>query len=207
MNNQALYDVSYGMYAIGVKDGIRDCGCIVNTIFQVSTIGPLIALSMNKQNYTCDCILKNQCFSVSVLPENIDSKVITQLGFQSGKDRNKWENIEHHSFMDLPIVNGAIGYFVCKVEKTMEAHTHVVFLARVIEAEKINNEKPMTYAYYHNVVKGSAPKNAPTYQPEEKWVCSVCGFVYDGKDFALEPDNYVCPVCGAKKEMFKKQER
>ena len=207
MNNQALYDVSYGMYAIGVKDGVRDCGCIVNTIFQVSTVGPLIALSMNKQNYTCDCIKKNQCFSISILPENIDSKVITQLGFQSGKDQDKWENIAHHSFMDLPVVNDSIGYLVCKVEKMMEANTHIVFLARVVEAEKQKDEKPMTYAYYHQKLKGSAPRNAPTYQPKETWVCSVCGYVYDGNNFALEPDDYVCPVCKAKKEMFKKQER
>ena len=53
MDNTVLYDLSYGMYAVGVKDGMRECGCIVNTIFQVSTIGPLIALSMNKDNYTC----------------------------------------------------------------------------------------------------------------------------------------------------------
>ena len=25
----------------------------------------------------------------------------------------------------------------------------------------------MTYSYYHNVIKGTAPKNAPTYQPPE----------------------------------------
>ena len=51
MDNTVLYDLSYGMYAVGVKDGMRECGCILNTVFQVSTIGPLIALSMNKDNY------------------------------------------------------------------------------------------------------------------------------------------------------------
>lgn len=56
MDNTVLYDLSYGMYAVGVKDGMRECGCIVNTVFQVSTIGPLIALSMNKDNYTCSLI-------------------------------------------------------------------------------------------------------------------------------------------------------
>ena len=62
MDNTVLYDLSYGMYAVGVKDGMRECGCIVNTVFQVSTIGPLIALSMNKDNYTCSLIEKNKCF-------------------------------------------------------------------------------------------------------------------------------------------------
>ena len=72
----------------------------------------------------------------------------------------------------------------------------------------------MTYAYYHNVVKGKSPKNAPTYLPEdkeesgdgEKWVCSVCGYVYDGPTpFEELPDSYKCPVCGQGKDKFCRQ--
>ena len=63
----------------------------------------------------------------------------------------------------------------------------------------------MTYKYYHDVVKGKAPKNAPTYQaPEEKkntWVCSICGYIYEG-DLTQEPDSWVCPICGVGKDMF-----
>ena len=73
----------------------------------------------------------------------------------------------------------------------------------------------MSYAYYHNVIKGKSPKNAPTYLPEEdttkgepaaaKWVCSICGYVYDG-DIPFEEldDSYVCPVCKQGKDKFKK---
>ena len=188
MDNTVLYNLSYGMYAVGVKDGMRECGCIVNTVFQVSTIGPLIALSMNKDNYTCSLIEKSRCFSLSILPETIDSQVITDLGFQTGKDKDKWKNLNHHLFTELPVVDGALGYMMCEVQSQMDAGTHFVF-----------------YAYYHNVLKQSAPAKAPTYREEKKWVCSVCGYVYDGDDFGSEPDDYVCPVCGAKKEMFKLQ--
>ncbi|NBK99075.1 MAG: rubredoxin [Erysipelotrichia bacterium] len=38
-----------------------------------------------------------------------------------------------------------------------------------------------------------------------KWICSVCGYVYDGPDFEAEPDTYVCPVCKASKDKFVKQ--
>ena len=34
-----------------------------------------------------------------------------------------------------------------------------------------------------------------------RYVCSVCGYVYDeakeGKAFAELPDSWVCPLCGA----------
>lgn len=61
----------------------------------------------------------------------------------------------------------------------------------------------MTYAYYHQVVKGKSPKNAPTYIPEEeekkednevkKYRCQVCGYVYEGTEL---PADYKCPICG-----------
>jgi rubredoxin len=48
----------------------------------------------------------------------------------------------------------------------------------------------------------------------KKYVCGVCGFVYDpakgdpennippGTPFENLPDNWVCPVCGAGKDQF-----
>jgi len=51
----------------------------------------------------------------------------------------------------------------------------------------------------------------------EKYKCSVCGHIYDpakgdpkrgippGTKFEDIPDNWVCPVCGALKDNFKKK--
>ena len=50
----------------------------------------------------------------------------------------------------------------------------------------------------------------------EKWVCVVCGYVYDeeagdtdsgiaaGTKFEDIPEDWVCPLCGAGKSEFKK---
>jgi rubredoxin len=50
----------------------------------------------------------------------------------------------------------------------------------------------------------------------QKWVCTVCGYVYDpskgdpengvaaGTPFEKLPADWVCPVCGASKEDFEK---
>ena len=52
----------------------------------------------------------------------------------------------------------------------------------------------------------------------EKWECQVCGYVYDpavgdpdngvsaGTRFEDLPDDWVCPECGAEKNMFEKLE-
>lgn len=37
----------------------------------------------------------------------------------------------------------------------------------------------------------------------KKWVCKVCGYVYDGTiPFEKLPADWVCPLCGAPKSMF-----
>lgn len=42
----------------------------------------------------------------------------------------------------------------------------------------------------------------------DKYVCELCGYVYDeeeeGTKFEDLPEDWVCPLCGATKEMFKK---
>ena len=52
----------------------------------------------------------------------------------------------------------------------------------------------------------------------EKWRCTVCGYCYDPEkgdpdngidpetDFEDLPDDWVCPVCGAEKDDFEKEE-
>jgi len=46
-----------------------------------------------------------------------------------------------------------------------------------------------------------------------KYVCSICGYVYDPADGTLPgapfedlPVDWVCPVCGAGKDVFEKEE-
>ena len=48
-----------------------------------------------------------------------------------------------------------------------------------------------------------APKEESA-EPKKIYVCSVCGFVYEG-DLDTEPADYKCPVCGCPKGMFKLQ--
>ena len=50
----------------------------------------------------------------------------------------------------------------------------------------------------------------------DKWECLVCGYIYDpekgdpdggvepGTKFEDLPDDWVCPVCGARKDQFKR---
>ena len=65
------------------------------------------------------------------------------------------------------MIDDACAYIVCKVVDRMETSSHTVFLGEVVDADNLKSAPPMTYAYYHNVIKGKSPKNAPTYLPED----------------------------------------
>jgi len=210
MDTSVLRDISYGLYVIGVDDNGRKTGCIVNTVFQITSENPIIAVSMNKNNYTCDVILRTRRFSVSILSEETPSKVISELGFFSGRDRDKFSGISCDMYENLPLVKErCCGHMICDVVATQDTPTHLVILARVSETFKGEKLSPMTYKYYHEVIKGSAPKNAPTYVEEkplegsEKYVCTICGYIYEG-DLTSEPDSFVCPICGVPKSKFAK---
>ena len=84
----------------------------------------------------------------------------------SGRDTNKFEKVESLVKGYMPVIADACAYFTCEVVDRMETETHTVFLGKVLEADVLKEDTPMTYAYYHNVIKGKSPKNAPTYIPE-----------------------------------------
>lgn len=166
MDNNVLKKLSYGMYAVSTLDGNRHVGCIANSIMQVTH--DIIAVSINHENYTNICLNKTRKFAVSILGENIENNVIAFLGFQSGRDRDKFKNIGCIQKNGLCVVKSAVGYLICEIVDKVETETHTVFLARITDGEILNEEPPMSYSYYHKVRKGKSPKTAPTYQDDSE---------------------------------------
>ena len=214
MNTNAFRNLSYGVYIISTLDGERPTGCVANSAMQITSSPATIAVSVNHDNYTNSCIQKTGKFAVSILSEESDATLIGTFGFQSGKEVNKFDGVQALEKEGIPVVADACAYVVCKVIDKMETATHTVFLGEDIDADVLKKAEPMTYAYYHKVVKGKSPKNAPTYLPEEKeekaddakWVCSICGYVYDGETpFEELPEDFRCPICKQPKEKFVKQ--
>ncbi len=208
--------MSYGVYIVSSLDGERPTGCIANSIMQITSSPATVAVSVNHDNYTNGCIEKTGKFAFSIMAEDSDAGLIGNFGFRSGKDVDKFEHVDYEMVQGIPVVKYTCGYVVCKVINKMETATHTVFLGEVIDAGSYNGMgDAMTYAYYHNVVKGKSPKNAPTYLPENgdgsmvenekkaKYTCQVCGYVHEGN--AL-PEDFKCPICGVGADRFVKSE-
>lgn len=216
IDSTVLHSLTYGLYIVGAMDNERPVGCTINTCFQVTSENPILAVSINKNNFTLEAIKNTGKFSLSILAEESDSSVIGTFGFISSKDNDKYKDFGYDTVQGTPLVKGIfVGRLILEVLQMVDNQTHMVVLARLIETIK-GEGTPMTYAYYHKVVKGKAPKNAPTYIEEEvapvenikenakkQYVCDICGYVHETEE--LE-DDFVCPLCKQDKSHFKLKE-
>ena len=83
MDKTALFNLSYGLYVLGVKnDSFEFGGCIVDALAQISSGEPeRIAVSCMKNNNTPACIKNSGEFTVSVLGRDVDPFIISCFGF------------------------------------------------------------------------------------------------------------------------------
>ncbi len=221
INYETLFKVSYGLYIVSSGNKEYGNGFISNTFFQVTAEPAKFAACCNKDNYSSEVIEKYACFSVSVLHENADSKIIGKFGYKSGRDMNKLESMDlKYGETGVPIVlNECIAWLECKVIEKFDVGTHWIFIGELIASEILDDTtEPLTYAYYRKIKKGLAPKNAPTYIDRSKlsdkkqevtsakYKCAACGHIYDDTKedikFSDLPVDWKCPVCGADKDDF-----
>lgn len=209
MNTMAFRKLSYGVYVISTWDKVRPVGCTANSVMQITSQPATLAVSIHHDNYTNQCIKQDGRFAVSILSESSDPAVIGVFGFQSSREKDKFDGIGRELKHNMPVIKDSSAYMICEVVDTMETQTHTVFLGKVLDADLLKDGEPMTYAYYHKTVKGKSPKNAPAYLPEAdaegaKWICSICGYVYD-EEIPLheQPEDYRCPICRQPKSAFR----
>ena len=206
MANLPIYNLSYGVYAVLSDNGEKPSGCIVNTVFQISSEGPTIAVSMNKDNLTHTLFEKNKKFSVAILSEETDSNVVSSLGFSSGKDKFKLDGLKYSDNNGYTILDeNCAGHLLCEIVDSLDCNTHTLFIAKVVSSVECEKKNVMTYKYYRELRNGGVPKNAPTYRETDKtgnYVCDVCGYTHTG-DINNEPDDFKCPICKVDKTHFK----
>ncbi len=214
MNLAAFFKLTYGLYILSSRDGDKLNGHISNTVFQITAEPSRMAVATHRDNLTTDYIRKSKVFAVSAIEQDVDLNFIGPWGFKSGREINKFEGVNYKTGKTgAPIVTDkCIAWYECEVEQHIEIGTHVIFIGKVIDLDIIDDsKKPLTYAYYREVIKGVSPENSPTYlgkdyekEPEEptedektpevkgqKYRCIVCGYVYDPE--AGDPISGIAP--------------
>jgi len=202
MDNNALHKIGYGLYVLIAEHRGKDNACIINVAQQVTSNPLQLMICVNKQNLTHDMILRTAKFNLCPLSEEATMKPFEHFGFQSGRDVNKFEHCEvelrsENGLRYLPKYINAC--FQCVVTKSIDLGTHTMFVAMVIDAKVLSNSPSITYAYYQQYIKPK-PEPSTTAGEKKRWVCEVCGYVYEGDEL---PDDFICPLCKHGKSDFK----
>ncbi len=196
LDNKAIFNISYGLFVLVAQQGGKDNACIINVAQQVTSDPLQLMICVNKANLTHDMVLRTLKFNLCPLSEEATMKPFQHFGFQSGKTVDKFAECETELRTDnglryLPkYINSVIS---CVVTKSIDLGTHTMFIARVMEARVLSDSPSITYAYYQQHIKPK-PLNPQTLEPsnKKKWVCDVCGYVYEGDEL---PADFICPWC------------
>ena len=203
MDNNAFFNIGYGLYVLTTRHHDIDNGCIVNTVMQVTSNPLQIAVAVNKGNYTHELIQNSCVFNISMLTTETPMFVFEHFGFQSGRNVNKFAECE----AEHRAVNGVLyipkytnAYLACHVNKSIDFGTHTMFIAEVLDAQVLSDKPSVTYDYYQRNIKPKPEiKSETVLNGKRCWVCKVCGYVYEGDEL---PDDYECPLCKHGKEEF-----
>jgi ferric-chelate reductase [NAD(P)H] len=166
IDTESLYKIQYGMYLVSTKFEEIQNAQIATAVFQVSAEPIQIAVGLSKNTYTHELTLKSKKIGVSILEQETPMVFIGNFGYRCGRTYDKFNSINCITLKtDCPIITDhSLVALELDVKKMLDIGTHTIFIGEVLSAKKIKDGVAMTYEYYHTVVKGKSPENAPTHQ-------------------------------------------
>ena len=193
MNKKAMYQLTYGLFVLTARLGEKDNGCIINTAGQVTSTPNRISITVNKDNFTHDMIMKSGRFNISILSEKAKFETFQHFGFQSGRTTDKFDGYQACKRSDngiYYITEGTNAYISASVEQTIDLGSHTMFISSVEDMDVLSSDPSATYAYYQDFIKPKPEKKASG--GKTAWRCTVCGYVYEGEEL---PSDFICPIC------------
>jgi flavin reductase (DIM6/NTAB) family NADH-FMN oxidoreductase RutF len=151
--NQALFQVTHGLYVLTARSGGRINGQCLDALMQVTNMPPRMAIGIGKKSLTHEMIAASNRFVVSVLDRGNKScpDVIRRFGFQSGRDVDKFAGFPHElTEHGIPYLPDAVAIYECTVipKMTLDLGTHSLFIATVDRAGTRDGGEPLTYNEY-----------------------------------------------------------
>lgn len=158
--------MSYGLYVVSSEADSLKAGCVVNTAVQVTAEPIRMSVAVHKDNVTAGVIAKAGAFTVTVIDQTADMMYIGNFGFRTSDMYDKFEKYRTAvSEVGCPYCpEHACAMYACKLIDTVDVGAYYLFVGEVVQAERLSDEPPLTYAYYHSTLKGKTPPKASSYQ-------------------------------------------
>ena len=105
---------------------------------------PRLLVGIWKANYTHEFITNSKAFTIHLLRRD-QIGLVKNFGFYTGRERKKFENIEHKlGVTGSPVLEDAHSYAECRVINAMDGGDMTAFLVSVVEGKVMNAGTWMT---------------------------------------------------------------
>jgi flavin reductase (DIM6/NTAB) family NADH-FMN oxidoreductase RutF len=143
---ELLRNLTAPVVAITATRGGKLNGMISDAAVRASIVPdiPRVAIFIHKFNYTHDMVFETGRFGLHIL-HRAQFPLIEQLGFVSGRDRDKLADIPHRiGALGCPLLEDCWAWFECRVINVMDAGSSTWFLADVTDLGRGPGKEIMT---------------------------------------------------------------
>lgn len=134
-----------GITIVTVRDGDGVRGMTANSFTSVSLEPPLVLVSIDQRNRTHELMQLGGRFAVCVLSQE-HRDWSDRFAGRHGDLQGQFEDVPHHLTEDgLPIFDGALASFICRVVQVHPAGDHTLFIGQVENLECAPGPAPLLF--------------------------------------------------------------
>lgn len=146
--NQKDLRESFSLFATGVMvattnvDG-QNYGLTINSFSSVSLDPALCLFSIGNESFNLEYFKKSKSFALNTLSKN---QLDLAKDFAGSDYQGRWGRASFDiSQNNNPIFEGSNGYIECVNHQIIEAGDHHLFIGRVVDFAKLNDEESLIY--------------------------------------------------------------
>src|SRR5258706_3927008 len=147
---QLLRNLTSPVVAITAERNGKENGMISDAAVRASIVPtvPRLSVYVHKFNYSHDMIFETGRFAIHLLhTKQLD--VVRQLGFVSGRDRDKLAGLPHHrGELGVPVLDECFASFECEVANVMDTGSSTLFLGDVVAVGSVEPRGELLTASY-----------------------------------------------------------
>ena len=119
-------------------------GMLATSVTSVTMEPPMLLVCVSRSAHVHAPLMARKRMCINVL---LDEQAELVRAFSSLPHDERFANVdcENHTTLALPYLRDAQALFFCEVDQVVEAGTHSVVLARVLESRANNAVRPMVY--------------------------------------------------------------
>lgn len=132
---------------ITARDGDSHLGLTATAVCSVTAEPPRLVVFVNKKVAACEAILNSGALCVNVLSGEQEHEAKVFAGMVEGVYGEA--RFQHGQWHDLatgvPVLEGALANFDCRVVKVFDESTHHAFLCEVLATRGLQDGEPLLY--------------------------------------------------------------